>query len=396
MSTGTIKICCDFFDKRSYEEPWQRFVMFNGPEDVYTLHPKLQKTTLAECVPGDNVFFMLYLSPRESHMFFMSKDESFFQRLRDLDAKILLNHEGFNLFTYGDNIFNHPFALDVREHLYWKIKNFLESKGIPERRLYFIHSAQGYLDEIKKMQTTKIQWFDAPYHVKSKHLQCNLFLPWMNTVKVQAENPGFDYKYSALFGGRPTQFRYDILKSLYHKGLLSYGKNSMKQYAGGDAEFDSQLPIVYDGTIDKWWDKDYNETNVFKDIFLWVVGETFVPNGYPNFSEKTARAILYERPFVIFGHPGTLKYLHELGFKTFSDFWDESYDSEPDQNKRISMIVDIVSNICKHPNLNQLYKDMQSVIQHNKQKATETDYVQEVYEFLNDSLTCRPHYWNGQ
>ena len=379
-----------------YEEPWQRFVMFNGPEDIYAQHPNIQKCYLKDCKSGDRVFFMIYLSPRESNMFFKNQKESFYQRLRELDAKIVFNHEGFNLFTYGDNIFNHPFALDVREHLYWKTKNFLEKKGIPEDKLYFIHSARGYIDEIKKMQTTKVQWFNTPYHVTSKHLQCNLFLPWMNTVKVQVENPGFNYKYSALFGGRPTQFRYDILKGLDHKDLLSYGKNSMKQYEGGDPTFDKKLPIVYDGTIDKWFEKDYNETDVFKDIFLWLVAETFVPNDYPNFSEKTARGILYERPFVIFGHPGTLKYLHELGFKTFSDFWDESYDSEPSQNKRISMIVDIVNDICKHPNLNQLYKDMQSVIQHNKQNAIKIDYLQQIYDFLNDDLTSGPHYWSGQ
>lgn len=396
MSSDIIKICCDFFDKRTYEQPWQRFVMFNGPEDIYVLHPKLQKTTLAECVPGDRVYFMLYLSPRESHMFFMKQDESFYQRLRDLNARILLNHEGFNLFTYGDNIFNHPFALDVREHLYWRIKDFLESKGIPEEKLYFLHSAKGYIDEIRRMSREKVQWFNAPYHVKSKHYQINLFMPWMNTVKVRVENPGFKYKFSALLGGRTTDFRYELLRSIWQKGLLNQGKCSMKAYEGGDPEFNKCLPIEYDGVVDCWWEKDYDESRVFKDIFLWVISETMIPNGYPNFSEKTARALLYERPFVMLGHPGTLEYLQELGFKTFSDFWDESYDKEKNYARRLGKIVDIIEMICKHKDIDGLYKDMQEVIQHNKKQCTEIDYIQKVYDFLNDDLTSGPHYWNGQ
>lgn len=396
MQKPILKICCDFFDKRRYEEPWQRFVMFNGPEDIYCLHPNIQKCKLSDCVPGDKVYFMVYLSPRETDMFFMAQADGFYERLRSLEAKIIFNHEGFNLFTYGDNIFSHPFALDVREHLYWKVKNFLESKGIPEEKLYFIHSAKGYLDEIRRMDSEKVQWFDSTYKVKSKHLELNLFLPWLNTINVNVENTGFDYKFSALFGGRPTQFRYDMLNKIRRKGLLEQGKCSMKKFNGGDAEFDKMLPITYDGTIDKWWDKDYNETEVFKNIFLWVIAETMVPNDYPNFSEKTARAIIYERPFVLLGHPGTLKYLHSLGFRTFHDFWDESYDNEKNIETRMKKIVDIIEMICNHKDLNSLYKDMQDVIQYNKKICTSTDYIQMVYDFLNDDLTSAPHYWSGQ
>jgi hypothetical protein len=44
--------------------------------------------------------------------------------------------------------------------------------------------------------------------------------------------------------------------------------------------------------------------------------------------------------------PGSLKHLKDLGFKTFSDFWDESYDACLDHDERFKMILNIVETIA--------------------------------------------------
>jgi hypothetical protein len=46
-------------------------------------------------------------------------------------------------------------------------------------------------------------------------------------------------------------------------------------------------------------------------------------------SEKTFNAIVALHPFVIIGSVGSLKEIQRLGFKTFSDYFDESYDGYP-------------------------------------------------------------------
>ena len=55
------------------------------------------------------------------------------------------------------------------------------------------------------------------------------------------------------------------------------------------------------------------------------------------------------------------------GFKTFADYWDESYDQEWDHTKRLEMIFDLLLEInnwslekCK-----TIYKEMLSVTTHN-------------------------------
>jgi hypothetical protein len=48
-------------------------------------------------------------------------------------------------------------------------------------------------------------------------------------------------------------------------------------------------------------------------------------------SEKSFKPLAHRHPFMIYGTPGTLKHLRELGFQTFDHVIDETYDSEPNE-----------------------------------------------------------------
>lgn len=64
------------------------------------------------------------------------------------------------------------------------------------------------------------------------------------------------------------------------------------------------------------------------DVYVMLVMETnIVRSGCQQISEKTYIPILRGLPFLIWGSQGgILSHLHDLGFKTFSPFIDESYD----------------------------------------------------------------------
>lgn len=62
-------------------------------------------------------------------------------------------------------------------------------------------------------------------------------------------------------------------------------------------------------------------------------------------TEKTYKPIAYKLPFIIYGQPYTLRTLHNKGFKTFSDFWSEEYDTITDPLKRVNEIVRVVKEI---------------------------------------------------
>jgi hypothetical protein len=68
--------------------------------------------------------------------------------------------------------------------------------------------------------------------------------------------------------------------------------------------------------------------NDFVDSYLNIVTETHCENiGY--LTEKTFKPIRAGQLFLMQGPPGTISYLRSIGFDTFDDLIDHSYDSEP-------------------------------------------------------------------
>jgi hypothetical protein len=101
--------------------------------------------------------------------------------------------------------------------------------------------------------------------------------------------------------------------------------------------------------------------------FLNIVTETMYDSDTIFISEKTYKPIYLCQPFVIFGNPFTLNKLHELGYKTFDRWWDESYDTETDLKKRFDKILSILEMISELSldELRELKNEMQDVLIHN-------------------------------
>ena len=93
-----------------------------------------------------------------------------------------------------------------------------------------------------------------------------------------------------------------------------------------------------------------NDITTFGDMDIWsssfinVVSET---TRYELFvTEKIFKPIMGMRPFILNAAPKTLKLLRWWGFKTFSDFWDESYDEMGDDDAH-NHIVEIFVELSK-------------------------------------------------
>jgi hypothetical protein len=157
----------------------------------------------------------------------------------------------------------------------------------------------------------------------------------------------------------------------------------LSNFKNGESNF-AEIKLPYIGKVGCNMSL-YSETDVLQNIFLWVAGETYCPNGYPYFTEKTVKPILYKRPFISYGNPGTLTYLKDHGFKTFGDFWDESYDNEKDDDKKIEMIAIIIQDICNKDidEINELYDKMKPILEYNKNLLMGTDWRKKLFTFLS-------------
>lgn len=106
---------------------------------------------------------------------------------------------------------------------------------------------------------------------------------------------------------------------------------------------------------------------LIQNVFCRIVTETNFERPYQNFSEKTVDTIRLGKPFVLVAPYRTLALLKELGFKTFDKWWDESYDMQINPEKRLRKIIKVIDKISNlsYTELNQMYKDMQPVLEHN-------------------------------
>jgi hypothetical protein len=105
-----------------------------------------------------------------------------------------------------------------------------------------------------------------------------------------------------------------------------------------------------------------------------VSAETYIAdNTYPGFSlttnnnwflsEKSYKAIATHHPFLLASTQGNLAYLRDQGFETFPELWDESYDTEPNFERRLDLLVGIIQQFDQ-VNWNQ--NIVQEKLQHNR------------------------------
>ena len=62
-----------------------------------------------------------------------------------------------------------------------------------------------------------------------------------------------------------------------------------------------------------------------------------------------------------------MKYLQNLGYKTFSEWWDESYDNEANYYDRLIKIIKIMEDIASwsHDKLFTVTQEMEKTLIHN-------------------------------
>ena len=106
--------------------------------------------------------------------------------------------------------------------------------------------------------------------------------------------------------------------------------------------------------------------HTYTNFLIDIVAETFTTGKCFFVTEKTVRPMLLKKPFITYGSKDYLAYLRQMGFRTFSDFWDEEYDGYDgaDRYTRILSLVDKLATKTVNE-LETMYWDMQYTLDHN-------------------------------
>ena len=124
-------------------------------------------------------------------------------------------------------------------------------------------------------------------------------------------------------------------------------------------------------------------TQYYQHILVDIVVESHVAGKTFYVTEKTVRPMLLKKPFVVFASKDYLDYLHQMGFKTFCNYWDENYDGF-DGRDRFIKILKLIDSIVAKPihELKSMYDDMQSVLEHNYNLLLSQQFNKDITEIV--------------
>lgn len=130
----------------------------------------------------------------------------------------------------------------------------------------------------------------------------------------------------------------------------------------------ADLPRMFTGeetqNMTSCWLTNFYEA---QDSLVYVPTETVYFGRRQHITEKTFKAIALEMPFVLVAPAGSLEYMREYGFKTFSSVFDESYDTETDDICRIERVTKLLKeldNLSQKERL-EIHRACLPIVEHN-------------------------------
>jgi hypothetical protein len=117
--------------------------------------------------------------------------------------------------------------------------------------------------------------------------------------------------------------------------------------------------------------------DIYSQTYYSLVAETQTENSFSFFTEKIVKPILARRLFIVASGQHYLQNLKNFGFKTFDTVIDESYDNEPDLDKRINLILAQV-NYLSQQNPAKILEQITPIVEHNYQLMFARDWQQEM------------------
>lgn len=303
------------------------------------------------------------------------------------DALTLLQQNKMHLIiNYSMEGFDHTL------HNYVGLIDILEKNSIPVDRTSFLTSNQKYGHVTNFIIVTN--WFEEAY----QHSYIDMDMIDDSNRFVQTPNTELREKHYLMMNRIPRFHRHTLVASLLNaeildKGFVSFpGYNDWEKYNDkslrwqhtrsrdydheialdrASRELEEITPLVIDeDNFSENFAFGYEKSWPYDQSYFSLVTETdfYAPDAI-FFSEKIWKPILNYHPFILAGTHHSLKTLQDMGYKTFSNWWDESYDEIKDPYMRLDKIIEVMENLCALPleDIHDMYQEMIPVLEYNRQ-----------------------------
>jgi len=178
---------------------------------------------------------------------------------------------------------------------------------------------------------------------------------------------------------------FDITKG-YGKLVDDYAKKEMVK----------RVPLILDQTMEQVDANDrLVDVNHIKNSYFNIITESYMYNkSLPQshktifeMSEKTYKALICQ-PFIHLGSYGVLKYMRSMGYQTFPELFDESYDDIINHTDRLLAVVDAIEKVCKMDDneFHNIYcREVIPKVIHNRELASSKELKEKIWNgFIED------------
>lgn len=198
--------------------------------------------------------------------------------------------------------------------------------------------------------------------------------------------------------------------NMAEKGLISHNQIT-KQYQSElklnlityDEDFDNKkfkrwckkLPLIIDIKNFSINQADNLNKEIHDQTLFQIVNETLVEDwNYTSlfYSEKTYKPIIHLQPFLIWGQQGCNRYLENMGYKLYTDWFDYSFDDEPNRILRykkllqsIEKAITEIENMNPDHYVNWRFKNT-DVLEHNLSVLLNCPFMTERLNEINNIL----------
>lgn len=173
------------------------------------------------------------------------------------------------------------------------------------------------------------------------------------------------------------QFIYSYYKDDIRSGLWT-ADVKMLPCLGIDDQYTPWSYMENNGHILKIGTQMVLPVDIYNQSQYSIIAEGFLEGDggdghFTRFTEKTAKALVGSRLFVLFGQRYSLRALRSLGFQTFDGIIDESYDAEHDNQARWSKAWQQVEYLARADTA-QIMAQCKPILRHNHKHFVRTDW----------------------
>lgn len=288
---------------------------------------------------------------------------------------------------------------------------YINSAGLEAKRIYneycdkhnlekligqlISHNYQWVMGQSKHFLNNHFQGKEIEYNIKIKSKKFNCFnkihrYHRLELLARMVETKLFDLGYYSFEGGSKGWQELILKSDLYPINIkkLIIEKKFPIRLEGGIRE-DRHNPIAIEEGDLVYHDDSY--FSVITETLFYQTHEEknkLMLSGNMDgvfLSEKTYRPILLKHPFILFAMPNSLSELRKAGYKTFSPYIDESYDTIQDGNERFNAVFKEIQRLCAFTDEEWLtwQANIKPIVDHNHRiLVNKSDHAVKDYGYL--------------